>query len=126
VFSLVNTKDSNHSKASQIVAAQPDPLFISPPVFAEVRASDDWLNRIQPFLGEAGIRVAWAMPESVWDRAGLGVGQYARLRKGGQLPRRILADFLIAAHAEHHQLAVLTFDDTIYKAVFPQVRLIPI
>lgn len=126
VFSLINTQDSNHHRASQVVAARPDSLLISPPVFAELRASDDWLARIQPFLAEAGIRIAWAMPEGIWERAGIGVGQYARLRRGGQLPRRILADFLIAAHAEHHTLAVLTFDDTIYKAVFPQIQLVPV
>jgi len=44
-------------------------------------------------------------------------------RKGG-LPRRTLADFLIAAHAEYHGLGVMSFDDTVFTAVFPGLRLI--
>jgi hypothetical protein len=44
--------------------------------------------------------------------------------RGGSLPRRLVADFVIAAHAEEHGLGVMSFDDTVYKAVFPGLRLI--
>ncbi len=35
-----------------------------------------------------------------------------------------MADFLIAAHADHHNLEMLTFDDTVFKAVFSSVTLL--
>ena len=41
-------------------------------------------------------------------------------------PRRIAADFLIAAYAEHHRAAVLTFDAAVYRAVFPAARLVAV
>ncbi len=128
VITSLDSSDPNQKTAQQAIlkAVKLGPLLICPPVYAELRASENWEHQIGFFLESTGIQVAWAMPESVWDRAGQALGSYARLRKGGQLPRRILADFLIGAHAEHHGLALLSFDDTIYKAVFPQVRLISI
>jgi predicted nucleic acid-binding protein len=79
---------------------------------------------IQLFLQKAQISTLWEMPPTVWEAAGRGFGQYAQLRRKGGLPRRILADFLIAAHAEHHGLGVMSFDDTVFTAVFPGLRLI--
>ena len=79
---------------------------------------------IRVFLQRAEIATLWAMPESVWKRAGTAFGDYAALRRGGSLPRRIVADFLIAAHAEHHELSVLTFDNTVFANVFPNVQLV--
>ena len=128
---VITSLDSSapNQKAAQraiLTTARLGPLLISPPVYGELRASANWEDQIVFFLESTGIQVAWAMPESVWDKAGQALGNYARLRKGGQLPRRIMADFLIGAHAEHHKLALLTFDDTIYKAVFPQLQLVPV
>lgn len=39
-------------------------------------------------------------------------------------PRRILADFLIGAHALQRGAALLTLDDRVYRAAFPNVRLV--
>ncbi len=66
----------------------------------------------------------WDMPPEVWERAGVAFGSYARERRKGQLPRRLVADFLIGAHAEYHKLALLTFGDTVFRAAFPEVGLI--
>ncbi len=91
--------------------------MICPVVYAELAASREW-EALKRFLELVGVEVAWEMPEEVWERAGTAMGEYARRRRGGALPRRVLADFLIGAHAEHHGLAVATFDRTVYEAAF--------
>jgi predicted nucleic acid-binding protein len=57
----------------------------------------------------------------VGELAGTSFGDYARQRRSGKLPRRLIADFLVAAHAAHHGLRVLTFDRTVYDAMFPHL-----
>lgn len=89
-----------------------------------MRASGFWAA-IDTWLQTQQIDVIWDMPETIWESAGMAFGRYAKLRRGGQVSRRIVADFLIAAHAEHHQLEMLTFDDTVFNSVFPRVVLLP-
>jgi predicted nucleic acid-binding protein len=93
---------------------------ICPVVYAELAASRAW-EGLRLFLERAGVEVLWEMPEAVWERAGRAMGEYARLRRGGVLPRRVVADFLIGAHAEYHGLTIATFDRVVYEAVFPAV-----
>ncbi len=54
-----------------------------------------------PFFRETGISIDWALDESVWRTADRAFQGYtARRRKQRDAgPRRILADFLIGAHA---------------------------
>ena len=73
------------------------------------------------FLAMAQISVAWTMPIEVWELAGRSFGDYARQRRSGNLPRRLIAEFLIAAHAAHQGLRVLTFDRTVYDSMFPDL-----
>ncbi|WP_460330824.1 PIN domain-containing protein, partial [Thermus oshimai] len=60
-----------------------------------------------------------------WHLAGERFGQYARKRRTTGLPRRILADFLIGAHALHHHLALATFDPVHYRVAFPELEVLP-
>lgn len=96
------------------------PLVISPVVRAELLATRDPAPALD-FLAIAKIPTAWSMPPEAWTLAGEAFGRYALLRRAGKLPRRLLADFLIAAHAQHHGYLVLTFDTTVYDAAFPQL-----
>jgi predicted nucleic acid-binding protein len=73
---------------------------------------------MQDFLAMAQISVVWTMPIEVWELAGRSFGDYARQRRSGIPPGRLIADFLIAAHAEHHGLRVPTFGRTVYDAMF--------
>jgi predicted nucleic acid-binding protein len=124
VLSAINPNDTNHARAVNALVAYSSQAFcLCPVVYTELRASATWPG-IELWLTSQGIGVVWDMPDLVWDAAGMAFGQYATLRKAGLIPRRIAADFLIAAHAEHHGLEVLTFDDTVFKAVFPSVRLL--
>ncbi|PZA06038.1 MULTISPECIES: type II toxin-antitoxin system VapC family toxin [unclassified Meiothermus] len=125
IFSALNPADLHHTRARRLLREHgaAEVLVLSPVVYAELMASSDAAG-IRLFLQKAQITTLWEMPQAVWEAAGRAFGQYARLRRGGVLPRRILADFLIAAHAEHHGLEVMSFDDAIYAEVFPELRLI--
>src|ERR1022692_4697224 len=79
-----------------------EPWSLTPAVFAELMAapgrSESFLDS---FFEETGISIDWALDESVWRTAGRAFqGYVARRRKQRDAgPRRILADFLIGAHA---------------------------
>ena len=124
IQSALLPSDTNHVRALTALNTHSRQAFcISPVVRTELRASGSWAG-ISAWLTAQKVNVVWAMPDRVWDAAGAAFGQYALQRRKGHVPRRIVADFLIAAHAEHHGLEVLTFDDTVFKAVFPQVVLL--
>jgi predicted nucleic acid-binding protein len=124
IQSALEITDVNHALARQALEIYDSEAFcVCPIVRAELHASRGWL-KIEKWLVTQEVTVIWGMPNTVWDAAGIAFGKYAVLRRGGQTSRRIVADFLIAAHAEHHQLEMLTFDDTVFKSVFPQVTLL--
>jgi len=102
-------------------------LVISGAVFAELlafpRRTENFLDE---FLKETGIAVDWSVDESVWRVAGKSFQKYAgrrRKQRAGQ-PRRILADFLIGAHALEKGYSLLTLDDGIYRAAFPKLHIV--
>lgn len=101
-------------------------LVVSPAVYAELvagRTSD----AVDDFFSDKGIEVDWEMDREVWRTAGSRYGAYARdhrRRKGDFAPRRILADFLIGAHALHLARALLTADTRIYGTYFPELRVV--
>jgi predicted nucleic acid-binding protein len=93
-------------------------------VFAELLAAP---SRTEPFLDsfcrETGIAVDWNLGQPVWRAAGRAFRQYAARRKKHRDsgPRRILADLLIGAHAMQNGFRLLTLDDRLYRAAFPQL-----
>ena len=101
-------------------------LVIAAPVFAELLAAP---SRDEAFLDafcrDTGISVDWELNESIWRIAGRAFQHYvARLRRQhGSGPRRILADFLIGAHALHSGFRLLTLDDRLYGAAFPRLAI---
>lgn len=126
ILSALNPRDLNHHKAQGLLDQySPQAFCICPVVHAELRASAAW-PALRAWLKLQSIGVTWEMPEAVWDSAGIAYGQYALKRRSGVLPRRLIADFLIAAHAVHHDFEVLTFDDTVFKAVFQNLILLPL
>jgi predicted nucleic acid-binding protein len=125
VQSALLITDVNHVRARQALENHNSQAFcICPIVRTELHASTSW-SLIEEWLDTQEITVIWDMPNVLWDKAGVAFGKYAVMRRGGQTSRRIVADFLIAAHAEHHDLEMLTFDDTVFKSVFPKVNLLP-
>jgi predicted nucleic acid-binding protein len=104
-------------------------LVIAAPVFAELLACPDrdesFLNG---FFRDTGITVEWILDEAIWRVAGLAFQAYATRRRTQRDsgPRRILADFLIGAHAVQNKYHLLTLDDRIYRAAFPTLKFAPV
>lgn len=102
-------------------------LAVAAPVYAELLAfpgrSEAFLDS---FLRETGVSVDWELDEAVWRTAGRAFQSYAarrrRHRESG--PRRILADFLIGAHALRNGYRLLTLDSGLYKTAFPRLNVV--
>ena len=101
-------------------------LVVSAPVFAELIAAPGRTEAfVNSFLEDTGIVVDWDLDEAVWRSAGRAFRSYAerrrRHRESGT--RRILADFLIGAHAATHGFRLLTLDERLYRASFPSLTI---
>jgi predicted nucleic acid-binding protein len=104
-------------------------LLIAGAVFAELMAapgrSESFLDS---FCRETAIRIDWSVAESVWRAAGQAFQTYAarRRKQRDAGPRRILADFLIGAHALVGGYPLLTLDDHLYRTAFPNLSVIKV
>jgi predicted nucleic acid-binding protein len=104
-------------------------LILSGAVFAELLAFPRRTETfIEEFLDDTGIAVDWITDESIWRSAGMAFQGYARRRRRQKAsgPRRILADFVIGAHAFEKGYTLLTLDEGIYKAAFPKLRVVKV
>jgi predicted nucleic acid-binding protein len=104
-------------------------LVIAAPVFAELLACpgrDE--SFLDVFFKDTGITIEWSLDEVIWRTAGLAFQTYAarRRKQRDSGPRRILADFLIGAHAFQKKYHLLTLDDRIYRAAFPTLKFVPV
>lgn len=103
------------------------PLIIHGSVYAELLAAPGNTQDHLGFLLQRGqIQVDWDTSETVWQMSGQAYGAYARRRakSGGGQPRRILADFLIGAHALSLGATLVTLDDTHYRNAYPTLTLV--
>jgi predicted nucleic acid-binding protein len=104
-------------------------LVVSAPVFAELMAapgrSETFLNS---FFRDTGIVLDWNLHQAIWRAAGRAFQKYAARRRQRHAlgPRRILADFLIGAHAAEGGHRLLTLDHRLYRAAFPGLRLVEV
>jgi len=101
-------------------------LIVSAPVFAELIAAPDRTEAfVSSFLGENGIVVDWNLNEPIWMAAGRAFQAYAerRRKQRDRGTRRILADFLIGAHADARGYRLLSLDERLYRAAFPTLRI---
>ncbi|MBA3472170.1 MAG: type II toxin-antitoxin system VapC family toxin [Rubrobacter sp.] len=102
-------------------------LAVSPAVYAELVAGERSPEMVEAFFSEKGIEVDWEIGREVWRTAGSRYGSYARDRKrrDDARPRRILADFLVGAHALHlGGRTLLTTDTRIFANRFPELRIV--
>ncbi len=101
-------------------------LAITGAVYAELMALPGCTEKmLDEFFGATGIRVEWESSEQIWRTAGRAFQSYVgrRSTKKTELPRRILADFLIGAHAAVHRYRLLTLDQRLYKSAFPKLEI---
>ena len=83
---------------------------------------------LDAFFVDTGIRIDWNLDETVWRLAGEAYQAYAARRRKYEDhgPRRILADFVIGAHALRFGCRLLTLDSKLYRASFPKLVLLAV
>lgn len=122
-------KDSTLSLAAQNAldtAFNRGTLVAAAPVFAELIAAPARSEAfITSFFEETGIGVDWELTEQAWQLAGRAFQAYAERRRKQRDAgaRRILADFIIGAHAVANGFRLLTLDDRLYRAAFPTLAI---
>jgi hypothetical protein len=132
IISALWNKDDALNRAAQgtlETASGQGKLVICGVVYAELLAapgrSEAFLDR---FCEHTGIEVEWELEEGIWRTAGVAFqGYVARRRKQkGVEPRRILADFLIGAHAAVRGYTLLTLDEGMYRVAFPRLGIVTV
>lgn len=100
-------------------------LIITGAVYSELLASATLTEVfIDKFLADTQIGIEWSFDESIWRVAGTAFKIYSRNRKKQSgMPRRILVDFLIGAHAQQSGYTLLTSDKRIYRSSFPKLKI---
>jgi hypothetical protein len=111
--------DDAHSRGRMVVSAV---------VYAELLAEQRNEVFVDGFCNETGVEVEWEVTERIWREAGRAYQGYAgrRRRHRGGGPRRILADFVIGAHALVSGYRLLTLDAGVYAASFPRLAIVTV
>lgn len=118
---------STEAILTMLEAQPPESLVLHGAAFSEFLAAPHIDEATAfAFVRDTGIRIDWEVDEEVWLLAARAFRSYATRRRssGGGQPRRILADFLIGAHAALKSDALLTLDPQHYQMNFPQLRVI--
>ena len=81
---------------------------------------------LHEFFHATAIRVDWEAGEQIWGVASRAIQSYVERRKRSkeELPRRILADFFMGAHAALHRYSLMTLDQRLYRAAFPKLEIL--
>lgn len=121
-------EEASAARRSLGEARQRGGILICAPVYAElVAAPGRGEAAVDELLGRARIEVDWELDEASWRVAARAFREYAERRRaqpGGSGPRRILADFVIGAHASRYASALLTLDRRTYRAAFPDLEVL--
>jgi predicted nucleic acid-binding protein len=128
---LLNQDDALNQRALAAIerSREAGRLVVSGPVYAELLGLP---SRTQAILDEfftiGGIEIDWRFDETIWRAAGVAFQGYVerRLAATGQLPRRILADFLIGAHGLVRGYTLLTTDSRHYAVAFPKLPILTV
>jgi predicted nucleic acid-binding protein len=102
-------------------------LLVSAPVYAELLAHPTFPeSAINGFLSETGIDIDFDLSSETWLDAGRRYSRYAarRRRTSAQHSKRLLADFIIGAHALLQADRFMTLDPDRYKRDFPELQLL--
>lgn len=102
-------------------------LVICAPVYCELLAYPSATQPfVREFLGETRILVDFLLDEQVWQKAEHAFVAYAqrRRRSRGGSPKRLLVDFVIAAHALLRADRLMTLDASRYRRDFPRLHII--
>jgi predicted nucleic acid-binding protein len=123
---------SGTASASQLAsrtlthAAAAGPLCVCGAVFCELLGLPGRdPEELRRWFDTLGISVEWRFEAADWELAGLAYQGYVNRRRAsaGGMPRRIATDFLIGAHASVRGHMLLTADQRLYRAAFPNLRI---
>lgn len=114
-------RHADRSEALLFQVYQQGSLIISPAVYAELAPQARNREQLDGWLQQANIQV---VPFTVDHAYTAGVA-HAAYRKAGGKHQRILADFLIGAHAFHEADQLLTRDRGFYRRYFVGLKVLP-
>jgi predicted nucleic acid-binding protein len=125
---LMQPDHAFHDKTLEaVVTAQTSSttILLCPVAHAEMHSLPSFdVSLFSAFIEDAGFEIDWEIPRAAWTLAGEEQARYQQRRRssGAPEPRRLMADFLIGAHALSRD-AVLHRFDTGYKTIFPTLEL---
>ena len=92
-------------------------------LLAYPKATESFVN---DFLADTGIAVDFEFQQPVWVEVGRRFARHAKRRRQSvhQVPKRLLADFIIGSHALAHADRFMTLDPKRYERDFPELKLI--
>lgn len=102
-------------------------LVVCGVVFAEAlahpRASEEFVRN---FFEQTGIRIDFEVDEPMWVEIARRYAHYAqrRRRSSGEIPKRLLADYIVGSHALLRADRLLTLDTARYRNDFPELVLL--
>ena len=82
---------------------------------------------IEDFLNRTGLEVDYRLNKAVWHEAGVRFRNYAERRRRARhpWPRRLVADFVIGAHALLNADRLITFNGADFRRDFPELLIAP-
>lgn len=111
------------SEAALRGASQKGALIICEVVYAELAGVFPTQPALETFLRESGLQLRPSEPATLWTAGDLWRRFCLQRPRHPMTARRILADFLIGAHASLHGDSLLTRDKGFYRATFSTLRL---
>ena len=103
------------------------PLVVCAPVWVELCGLPGLQpSKVADLLGQLDVSVDFTIHRNAWELAAPAYGAYAGRRReaGGGQPRRLMADFLIGAHAATACRRLLTADADFYRRAFPKLTVV--
>jgi predicted nucleic acid-binding protein len=81
---------------------------------------------VDNFLADTGVAVDFDLDERVWRQTASGFAAYEHRRRRSHCgsPKRLLVDFIVAAHALLQADRLMTLDAGRYKQDFPKLRVV--
>lgn len=102
-------------------------VVMSGPVFTELHAHPQTNEKfINNFIRTTGIIVDYDLHADGWKEVARSYSAYCKHRRssGGGEPKRLLADFMVGAHAKVQADRLMTLDESRYAKYFPNLKLI--
>ena len=106
-------------------AAERGGLVICPVVYAELLAYPGATGAfVDRFLSDTRLAIDWVIGREIWEKAAERFSAYAeRRRRNGSESKRLIADFLIGAHALLQADQLMTMDRARYRADFGELTI---